>query len=131
MHPEKIKFKGATYIRVAESKSWYDYELEAQKAFLLDLAKQIREVAGGHAETVEVKRGRSVVWLEYEGQDLADLDMQWRCHMVTDVEPHTVGFYWTGKSVNKGDFDGDAKYKTGEFTVDHALAHFKAAFGAR
>lgn len=129
MDAKTIKFRGKTYVRVAEgAKTWVEYERDAHVAFLTDLARKIKEVAGGHAEGVEVKKGRSTAWLEYKGQDLSDHDMTWWCHILPK-ELFDVSLDWEATSALRGQFKGSVDYKHGELTVDAALRSFVDAFG--
>lgn len=110
----------------AAGKSFFDFLIGAQEAFLKDVAKGIKKVAGGHAESVNVKRAKSAVWLEYKGQDRSDMDLEVVFSLVVKEPSTTV--YIDVKGVQSSG-KRDASFRTGQLTTDVVVGMFREAFG--
>lgn len=119
--------RGASALdEAAQSMSFWDYLIGAQEEFLRAAARLIKREAGGHAESVTVKRGRSVAWLEYKGQDRSDMDLEWTVSLIVkepDVDVHVDADSVSGRSKR------DVSYKIGVLTPDDILRLFQNSFG--
>ena len=116
--------------QAAAANSYANYLYGADERFLLEAAKLIKKIAGGHAERVDVVRsGGRQPFLTYEGQDRSDLDLDFTCSffMTSDTE---VTFMWFGEKVMTGRFDAKLKRKIGAFTPNTIADIFSNVFGA-
>jgi len=111
----------------AAGKSFWDYLVGAQEAFLNDAAKAIKKLAGGYAESVKVVRARSAVWLEYKGQDRSDMDMEATISMI--VKEPDIHLHMDVKSVMHASWTREVQYKSGQLTTDNVVNLFQEAFG--
>ena len=84
---------------------------------------------GGHAEQVTVKRGRSVVWLEYEGQDRSDIDLSLHISAVYGHDWPEVVLHFDGKSASGGKIEREMRMAGGQLTSDVVLSLFMEYFG--
>jgi len=115
--------------QAAASDSYASYMYWAEEMFLKEALKQIKKIAGGHAEKVEVVRsGGRQPFLTYEGQDKSDMDMEFTCStfMSSDTEATLI---WFGETVMGGRFDDKLKRKIGAFTPSTIASIFKNVFG--
>jgi hypothetical protein len=117
----------ATSLDEASGKSFWDYLVGAQEAFLNDAAKAIKKLAGGYAESVKVVHGRTAVWLEYKGQDRSDMDMEATITMIV-IEPD-IHLDMDVRSVMHANWKREAKYKSGQLTIENVVNLFQEAFG--
>jgi hypothetical protein len=130
MNTKTIRYQGETYVKVAEGdRTWVEYEMDAHEAFFKDVLRKLKEVAGGHLKEASTKRGRSVVWLEYTGQDLSDIDLEWHCHLVPS-QVFDITLYWEARSAMNGPSKGSVPFKSGLLTVDKVVGVFKDSFGS-
>ena len=122
-----MKMKAIVEAAEKNDSSLWGYLVNAEVAFLKEAAKLIKKEAGGHAEKVEVKRGRSVAWLEYEGQDRSDMDMDFVAHL--GIFENSAKLYVRGKKVSRGSYDEEKTYALGALTTNDVLLVFREHFG--
>ena len=130
--PEAIQIlEGYLHTKEAAGKSFYDYQLDAEEYFLQDVAPLIKHIAGGHAEKIKVQRGRSVAWLEYQGQDRSDLDMSCTISITTvNIKNNKAFWHIDGTKVFGGAFAEDIEIALGALTPELVAAKFAQYFNA-
>jgi|GEM_PF-5268244 len=109
-------------------KAYSFYVNKAHEMFLNEVAKGIKKVAGGKAERVDVK-GRSVVWLEYYGQDSSDMDLEFNCSLIDKAPDVTV--HWDVRSAytGAGKDEGSMTKREGVLKPSDVVALFSEKFG--
>jgi hypothetical protein len=107
-----------------------DFLGQAEAAFLRVAAREIKRLAGGHAEHVSVKQGRAggVVWLEYEGQDKGDIDLEFSAQIATKSARESK-VIWFSKSAMRGRQEADKTYTNGTLSPSVVVEFWKAQFG--
>ena len=107
-----------------------DFLGRAEKAFLAVAAKEIKKIAGGYAEKVEVIQTRpgGVVWLDYVGQDHGDIDLQFTASLHLSA-PTEVTISWTARSATRGKNEGYSKYSIGQAIPAAVVRMWQVQFG--
>ena len=116
------------YLTEGANDSYSTYLRDADAAFLKEVAKGIKRVAGDHAESVEVKSGISTAWISYKGQDKGDIDLTFIAHLVP-VGDFNVKLYWEYDSAMSRDQKNEKTYKIGVMTPEVIINIFKQIFG--
>lgn len=125
---EMLEQSGFDVIQEASvNKSYSTYLVAADKAFLNDAAKIIKKIAGGHAESINVV-GRTVILLEYKGQDRSDIDLDFTCHLVSVNFPN-VELFVSYESASKGSAFKKFNFTQGTLTPESVANVFKRYFG--
>jgi len=114
--------------KLAKTSAYSKYIDQADADFLTVAAKEIKKIAGGHAVSVEMKRGRAVSWLEYHGEDRSDMEMEFNAHVLS-ISNHDAKLFYNGKTAMGGTFDEERKLKIGVLTPETVVQTFRQYFG--
>jgi hypothetical protein len=104
-----------------------DFLAGGEQMFLQAVAKEIKKVARGYAEKVDVKRSGSTVWLEYKGQDHSDMDFEWVAHVT--VVGHPKATLHIQATPIHGRTSRTVKSMVGALSVQNVVDQFQQDFG--
>ncbi len=107
-----------------------EYLGRAEKAFLNAAAKEIKKIAGARAENVAVKQGRpgGPPWLDYEGQDKSDIDLEFTASL-TMSQPNKITIHWNSRSAYTGRDKGRIEDSIGQATPGAIVQAWLSKFG--
>lgn len=112
----------------ADKTSYASHMMDADEAFLSQVAKSLKTSLGKKIAKLGVKRGTGTVWLEIEGEDRSDLsvDLTLALHTKSWTD---VDVILDGTHASKGRINQTKSFKTGELTPTGAatlvLGHFQ------
>lgn len=126
--------RGLSESRIEEEsgtgRTWAEYEADALMAFLDDVAKGIKSMAGGHAESVKVVRARPHIRIEYKGQNRSNIDMEWSGYITPGLANHEVWVNVDFKVADGGmSMSREVRLKSGTATPQILVNLFAVAFG--
>lgn len=102
------------------------FEVEAQALFLDRVAPRIKKLAGGHMQALRVVRD-STAWLEYRGEDLSDLPLEWAVTLVP--KGNAVAIHAWGSRAGKAFPDLRVELASGVLRPSLVVDLFGNAFG--
>lgn len=116
-----IESRMSSLLSEAASDTFAAKLMDAEVAFLEAVAKVLKAKLGKKLESLEVKRGQTISWLEGVGYTASDIQVDFTVslHM---TGPYDVKLDVGGNNAMNGKFDRSIPYKTGVLTVDAAAA---------
>lgn len=116
-----VQKKMQSLLSEAASDTYAAKLMDADAAFLEAVAKVLKAKLGKKLESVAVKRGHSLAWLEGVGYTASDIQVDFTLSL-NMVGPYDVKLELGGTNAMTGKLDRSIAYKTGVLSVDAAAA---------